>query len=176
MEPSVKCPICRVDHYMICHSCPHNGRVAGQAYAASPCAFCDKDHHGKARRNDSREGGHGRVVSLELLERYVGDELPAEEEGENQQTSEHDLVLDFIGAFCRMDIRTQYLVEQRIFFGKSLEGVAADYRAKFGRPMTVTGVSASVSAATSRIASALRPQATTPGRTSGDAALSTFQA
>lgn len=152
----MKCPICRIDHYMLCHSCPHNGQLAGVKYDESPCAVCVLDHKGKPRTNDSREIGHGRVVSLEVIERYVSDELPDErEDGEGGGIEE--TVLDFIGAFCRLDIRQQHLLEQRVFFGKSLEDAAADYRRTFHRPMTAAGASAAIGAATRRIASALAP-------------------
>lgn len=127
-------------------------------YASSPCAVCGVDRHGKKRRNNSREGGHGRVVSLEQIERYLSDELPEENVGtEEEQPREKEAVLDFIGVFCRMGIHQQFLVEQRFFFGRPLEKIAADYRQRFRRPMTAAGVSVAVEAAKSRIAPALRP-------------------
>ena len=131
-------------------------------YEKSPCYYCALDRKDKQRRNDSRESGHGRVASLEVLERYLSDELPQEDggAGEDQQTSEHDLVLDFIGAFCRMDIRTQYLVEQRAFHGQPLDAIADSYRRTFSRPMTASGILATAESAKSRIASALRPAPT----------------
>lgn len=131
-------------------------------YADSPCAVCAKDHYGRPRRNDSREIGHGRVVSLEVLERYVSDELPQEDGGEGEdQHCIDEVVLDFIGQFCRLDIRSQFLIEQRALYGRPLEEIAADYQKRFGRPMTAAGVSATVAAAKSRIASALVPVPTT---------------
>lgn len=152
----MRCPICHVDHFMLCHSCPHNGKMQGAVYASSPCAVCALDHHGQPRTNDSREIGHGRVVSLDVVERYVSDELPDERDGEGGGGFE-ETVLDFIGAFCRLDIRQQHLLEQRVFFGKSLEESADSHRRLFARPMTAGGVSATVESVKSRMAAALAP-------------------
>lgn len=142
---------------MLCHSCPHNGQLAGVKYSESPCAVCVLDHKGKPRTNDSRELGHGRVVSLEVIERYVSDEIPDEREDGEGGDGFDAAVLDFVNAFCRLDIRQQHLLEQRLFLGRSLEEAAADYRRTFCRPMTAGGASAAIGAATRRIAAALAP-------------------
>lgn len=152
----MRCPICNIDHYMLCHSCPHNGQQQGVKYSESPCSVCVLDHKGKPRTNDSREIGHGRVVSLEIIERYVSDELP-DERADGEDGGIEETVLDFVNVFCRLDIRQQHLLEQRVFFGKSLEESADSHRRLFARPMTASGVSATVESVKSRMAAALAP-------------------
>ncbi len=144
----MKCPICHEDHFMLCHSCPHNGQLAGMKYDESPCSACAKDAHGKQRANDSREIGHGRVVSLDAIERYVADAVPADDAGDGRSQVGGSL-LDFVRRFCRLDIRTQFMFEQRLFFGRSLEEVADGYRVVFRKPMTPAGVAAALKASRS---------------------------
>ena len=146
----MKCPVCGVDHFMLCHSCPHQGHLQGQDYHGSPCEFCDKDSHGKQRLNDSREEGHSRVASLETLDRYIGEEV-ADESGSEDVSESTEAVLSFIRRFCTLDIRVQFMFEQREFFGKSLEEVAAGYTREFGKSITPAGVSAALKVARSRI-------------------------
>lgn len=147
----MKCPICHEDHYMICHSCPHNGQLKGLSYEGSPCEVCAKDAQGRQRANDSRETGHGRVVSLDAIERYVADSVPTDEEPE---VSRHGgSLLDFVKRFCRLDIRTQFMFEQRLFFGLSLEDVADGYRRTFGSSITPAGVAAALKSARARLLS-----------------------
>lgn len=146
----MKCPICGVDHFMLCHSCPHQGHLQGKDYHGSPCEYCDKDARGKQRLNDSREEGHSRVASLEQLERYIADSVP-DESGSEDVSESQEAVLSFIRRFCTLDIRVQFMFEQREFFGKSLEDVAAKYRREFGDSITPAGVSAALKTARSRI-------------------------
>ena len=145
----MKCPICGIDHYMLCHSCPHAGHLHGE-YHGSPCEVCDKDAHGRQRKNESREEGHGRVVSLEQLDRYLGENVPDESAADADAESK-DSVLAFIRRFCSLDIRVQFMFEQREFFGLSLDEVAARYRREFGKSITPAGVSAAIKAARSRM-------------------------
>lgn len=146
----MKCPICHVDHFMLCHSCPHRDTLSGLEYKDSPCRFCDKDQRGKQRENDSREIGHSRVVSLEQVERYVKENVP--DEADEQDVSEGTaLMQDFVRRFCGLDIRVQFMFEQREFFGRSLEDVAAMYRSEFKTPMTPAGVSIALKSARARM-------------------------
>lgn len=142
----MKCPICKVDHFMLCHSCPHNGQGAGVDYKGSPCEVCALDVNGKPRANDSRESGHGRIVSLEQIERYVSDEIPAGDFDEPGDESRNTILLDIVGRFCRMDIRTQFLIEQRCFFNRPLAEVTDSYRRTFHRNMTANGIAATLAA------------------------------
>jgi len=124
--------------------------MRGQPYKGSPCEFCDKDSRGRQRENESREIGHGRVTSLELVERYVKENVAAETEEEEVHAANR-LMMDFVKRFCTLDIRIQFMFEQRDFFGKSLEDVAAAYRREFGRSITPAGVSAALKAARERM-------------------------
>lgn len=146
----MKCPICHVDHYMLCHSCPHANELKGLEYKDSPCRFCDKDYRGDQRENDSREIGHSRVVSLQKVELWVGDTVAA---GEDDETVSEAAALmnEFVRKFCRLDIRVQFMLEQREFFGKSLEEVAAEHTRVFGKSITPAGVAIAVKSAKSRL-------------------------
>jgi len=147
----MKCPICHVDHYMICHSCPHNGQLQGLAYKGSPCEMCAKDAHGRQRANDSRETGHGRVVSFDAIERYLEDNVP--DDGDESESRTRGSLLDFIRRFCLLDIKTQFMFEQRLFFGQSLEAVADGCRRVFGSDITPAGVAIALKSARARILS-----------------------
>ena len=151
----MKCPICHEDHYMICHSCPHNGQLHGLAYKGSPCEMCAKDAHGRQRANDSRETGHGRVVSFDAIERYLEDNVPADGDGEESGSrgAVRDMLQKFVRRFCGLDIRTQFIFEERILFGCSLEEVADKYCLVFGKTLTPAGVAAALKSARSRILS-----------------------
>ena len=146
----MKCPICSIDHFMLCHSCKHNKQLVGLAYKGSPCEACDKGPHGKKRQNDSREGGHGRVVSLEQIERYVSENIPADMDSEAVEQFS-GLLLEFVRRFCTLPVRVQFMFVQRTFFGLSLEDVAARFRHEFGTLMTPAGVSAALKAAKPRM-------------------------
>ena len=147
----MKCPICNEDHFELCHSCPHNGHVAGMAYEKSPCYFCSLDRKDRPRKNDSRENGHGRVVSLEQIERYVDGNISAPEPSGEDKDRSGDVLREFIRRFCSLSIRVQFMFEQREFFGLTLEEVAAEYRRVFSVSITAAGVSAAIAAAKSRL-------------------------
>ena len=146
----MKCPICHVDHFMLCHSCPHANELQGLEYKDSPCMYCDKDYRGDQRENDSREIGHSRVVSLQKVERYVGENISA---GTDETTVSEAVALlrDFVSRLCSLGIRVQYMLEQREFFGKSLEEVADGYCDEFGESITPAGVQAAVKSAKLRL-------------------------
>lgn len=146
----MKCPICGVDHFMLCHSCPHRDELAGHDYKGSPCEFCDKDQRGRKRENDSREIGHSRVVSFEQVERYVRENISAEA-SEEERREAVALLSDFVKKFCTLDIRVQFMFEQRTYFDKSLEEVADEHRRVFGKEITPAGVSIALKAARSRM-------------------------
>jgi DNA-directed RNA polymerase specialized sigma24 family protein len=146
----MKCPICGVDHFMLCHGCKHNNQLVGLAYKGSPCEACDKGPRGKKRQNDSRESGHGRVVSLEQIERYVSETIPADM-GEEAAETFSVLLLEFVRRFCTLPIRTQYMFEQRFFFGLSLEETASMVRSTFEITITPAGVSAALKSARARM-------------------------
>lgn len=146
----MKCPICHVDHFMLCHSCPHANEVAGHEYKGSPCEACAKDYRGRLRENDSREIGHSRVVSLQKLERYIGDSIASDAEP-SEVTAAAAALQDFVKRFCSLGIRVQFMLEQREFFGKSLEEVADMYSREFGETLTPAGVSAALKSATRRM-------------------------
>lgn len=151
----MKCPICHKDHYMICHSCPHNGQLQGLAYEGSPCEVCAKDAQGGQRANDSRETGHGRVVSLDAIERYVADSMPNDGDGEgtDDRGALRDALCSFVKRFCGLDIRIQFILEERVLFGNSLEEVAHKYCLVFGKTLTPAGVAAALKSARARILS-----------------------
>lgn len=146
----MKCPICHVDHFMLCHSCPHNGALAGLDYESSPCKYCDKDSRAKQRENDSREIGHSRVVSLDQLDRFIGENVPDESASPDEDGAAL-LLQDFVRRFCSLDIRVQYMFELREFFGLSLEEVASKVRREFRTSITPAGVSAALKSARSRM-------------------------
>ena len=120
--------------------------MEGFEYHGSPCETCALDVNGKPRQNDSRESGHGRVVSLEQIERYVSDELPAGDFDEPGDEPGNSILLDLVGRFCRLDVRTQFLVEQRLFFDRPLAEVAGDYTRTFGKTITPSGIAATLAA------------------------------
>ena len=146
----MKCPICNVDHFMLCHSCPHANELKGLDYKDSPCRFCDKDYRGDQRENDSREIGHSRVVSLQKVELWVGENLAPESDDEGMGEAA-ELLKDFIKRLCSLDIRVQFMLEQREFFGKSLEEVAEAHFEKFGKTITPAGVAAALKSAKARL-------------------------
>lgn len=144
----MKCNICKKDHFGLCYQCPHRNEVAGMRLEEAPCRFCMKKANGKDRQNDSREEGHGRVISLSVCEQFVADRV---KESEIEQDAAMEPMRDFIRLFMPLDPKVQFIVVQRAFFSRELEEIARAYRALFGICITPAGVSAAFTSAVSRL-------------------------
>lgn len=144
----MKCNICHKDHFGLCYKCPHRNEVAGMRLEDAPCRFCMKKSNGKDRQNDSREEGHGRVISLSMCEAFVADRV---KDAEVEADAAQEPLREFIRLFMPLDPKVQFVVIQRAFFSKELEEIAREYRALFGVCITPAGVSSAFSAAISRL-------------------------
>ena len=144
----MKCHICKKDHFGLCYQCPHRNEVAGMKLKDAPCRFCLKKSNGKDRQNDSREEGHGRVVSLSVCEAFVAERI---KDTEIEADEAQEPLREFIRLFMPLEPKVQFIVCQRAFFSKELEEIAREYRALFGICITPAGVSSAFSAAISRL-------------------------
>lgn len=137
----MKCNICKRDHYGLCYQCPHNNQVNGLPLEKAPCRFCLQTDKGKERKNDSREAGHGRVLSYDTCEKFIRSQSAGDIEPEEANTQLKPL-MEFLRRFAPLDPKVQFIIIQRAFFGESLESVAAKYRDLFKVAITPAGVSA----------------------------------
>ena len=145
----MKCPICKKDHFGLCYQCPHQNEVAGKKFDKNvPCWYCMHYAKGRIRKNDSREEGHGRVVSLSVCEAFVADRV---KDAEVEADAAMEPMREFIRIFMPLDPKIQYIVIQRAFFSKELEEIARGYRTLFGVCITPAGVSSAFSSAVSRL-------------------------
>lgn len=76
-----------IEHGALCHLCPHDGdrTLDSLSWKAHPCFRCT-DENAQAAKCDSREQGHGRVSSADMVPRHCVTAHEPEETPENIRT------------------------------------------------------------------------------------------
>lgn len=115
----MKCnqPNCKgVDHQGQCWKCPHSSDVEHGIYKTtpwerSPCFCCKKDN--PSLECDSREQGHGRVISYEEAPPLLVAAFPAEESGE---PGELQAAADVLSRLLRLEPRLYVTLIESVRF------------------------------------------------------------